>query len=454
MIAPPVSVIVVSRGRPGMLARCLTGISQLDYPNFEVVVVADPAGLVAVSGFPVKAVAFDEPNISAARNLGIEQAAGEVVAFIDDDAVPEPQWLAHLAAPFADPEVAAAGGHVAGTNGISLQWAGGFVDRLLGEWPLSLPDHEPRRIPAAPGWAVEVKGVNCAYRRAVIAGLGGFDPNLAYYLDETDLNLRLAVLGAVTAVVPCARVHHAKAASHLRRADRVPLTLRPVGVSTAVTLRRQGATPAELDEARANLQAAQRARLGAFVVRGRLRPAEIEALLADLAEGFADGTARSLSALPPLAAAPPPFRRFPSTNRAQVVLTGRAWQARRLHAQAARAVAAGAVVRLFLFSPTTLYHRVRFHPGGYWLQTGGLFGRSLRTDPLFRPWRFHSRCRRELQISIGFGRKPDSQVSPNSTNLTKETHFAADFPLDRRDFAINASRSCRTKGRDRKTEQV
>ena len=47
----------------------------------------------------IKIVPFDTPNISAARNAGISVAAGEGIAFIDDDAVPEISWLTHLTAP-------------------------------------------------------------------------------------------------------------------------------------------------------------------------------------------------------------------------------------------------------------------------------------------------------------------------------------------------------------------
>lgn len=111
MDSPPVSVVVVSRERPDALMRCLNGLAQLDYPLFEIVCVACPAGIAALSARPdaerIKTVVFDRPNISEARNLGITEAAGEIVAFIDDDAVPEPLWLWHLTAPFSEPNVAA-----------------------------------------------------------------------------------------------------------------------------------------------------------------------------------------------------------------------------------------------------------------------------------------------------------------------------------------------------------
>jgi len=126
MSAPTVSVIVVSRGRAADLPLCLLGLSQLEYPSFEVVLVADRDGLDAARNLPffdaMKTVTFEEANISKARNLGIAEAAGEIIAFIDDDAVPEPTWLRYLTAGFSEPDVAAAGGFVRGRNGISFQW--------------------------------------------------------------------------------------------------------------------------------------------------------------------------------------------------------------------------------------------------------------------------------------------------------------------------------------------
>jgi len=396
-----VSVVIVSRQRPDMLRRCLLAIGQLDYPNFEVVVVADPGGQVVASDFPVRIVPFDQPNISAARNLGLVAAAGEVVAFIDDDAVPEPQWLRHLVAPFANPDVAAAGGFVLGRNGISFQWQSGTVDRRLFPGPLPVDEHQPSLHRGQAGVAVEIKGVNCAYRRAGLMGLGGFDPALRYYLDETELNLRLAAIGGTTAIVPGARVHHAKAASALRRADRAPLSLWDVGASTAVTLRRHGAGDDDLAAARATLCRTEGDKLARHHAAGRLSATDIAALQKSLTDGFDEGRARPLPELAPLvpdeAAV---FKRFPQTARREVILVGRSWSAVRLRAHARELSGRGAIVRLFLFSPTARYHRVEYSADGYWVQTGGLFGKSLRSDSLFRFWRFRSRVARETALGV------------------------------------------------------
>ncbi|MCX8508166.1 MAG: glycosyltransferase [Rhodobacteraceae bacterium] len=391
---PTVSLIIVSRQRPEMLARCLTAVAQMDHPSFEVVVVADPAGLAVAEAWPVKRVAFDARNISAARNCGIAAAAGEVVAFIDDDAVPEPLWLRRLCAPFADPGVGAAGGFVVGWNGISFEWTSGTVDRLLVPGPLTVPGAEVSLHKAQPGRAIEIKGVNCAYRRADLARIGGFDPLLRYYLDETEVNLRLARAGGRTAIVPLARVHHQKAASDQRRADRTPVSLYDIGFSSAVTLRRHDASADEMAAARARMLAHEEGKLAQLRQARRIGASEAVRLTEGLQDGFAEGQRVALPPLVPLAATGGALLPFPAHGREVVILAGRVWQGGRLRAQAQAQVAQGRIVRLYLFSPTALFHQQRFQDG-YWCQTGGLFGKSDRRDPLFRLWRFQKRLARE-----------------------------------------------------------
>jgi hypothetical protein len=79
------------------------------------------------------------------------------------------------------------------------------------------------------------------------------------------------------------------------------------------------------------------------------------------------------------------------------ILAGRSWSRRRLRAEAAGLAARGDVVSLFLFGPTTLYHRVRHDPAGFWEQSGGLFGRSDRTQPLVRSHTFRQRLADEVR---------------------------------------------------------
>ena len=395
-----VSVVVVSRGRPAALTRCLLGLSQLDHAAFEIVVVACPAGLAALddAGWSgrIKTVAFDEPNISSARNLGIAQAAGDVVAFIDDDAVPAPSWLAHLAAPFDMPDVAAAGGFVRGRNGISYQWKARIALADATTQPLAVPEDRVTLHQGAPGRAVKTEGTNMAVRRQVLARIGGFDPVYRFYLDETDLNLRLGAIEGRTAIVPMAQVHHGFAASDRRRDDRVPLSLFEIGASHAAFLRRhtpEGQDAAALRDAE---RAGQRARLLRHMVAGRLEPRDVGRLLAGFDAGWAEGARRPVVPLAPL---PDPASGFLPLERPapgeHILLTGRSWQSASRLAAAARAVSSGQRASVILLAPSARRHRITFEEPGVWVQRGGLFGASDRTDPAIRPWSFSARCRRE-----------------------------------------------------------
>jgi GT2 family glycosyltransferase len=394
MTAAPVSVIIVSRHRAEALKRCVTGIDQLDHPNFELVVVADPAGLAALGEGPFKAVPYDDPNISAARNLGLDAAAGEVVAFIDDDAVPEPTWLSRLVSPFADPGVGAAGGFVRGRNGISFQWRAMEVDRLGQDHPLEVATDRVTIRAGGADRAVKTQGTNCAFRRAALAAIGGFDEALHFYLDEADVNLRLAAAGHLSAVVPGAEVHHGFAESARRGADRTPRTLHDIGASSAVFLRRHASISAHKAALDA-LRTAQRVRLDGFRARGALDPAAADRLITTLEDGIAAGLSRALPPLAPRTAQPGPFRPLPGTGaRPGRILAGRPWSRARLSAEAGRRAGAE-IVTVLCLGPTARPHRVRFRPEGYWEQTGGLFGRTDRSGPRFTLWLFSQRVRHE-----------------------------------------------------------
>lgn len=394
-----VSVVIVSRGRPDALQRCLLGVSQLGYDTFEVVVVADPAGCAAIKDMPqatdIKLIEFDEANISMARNLAITAAAGEVIAFIDDDAVPEPRWLEYLVAPFADPKVMAAGGFVRGRNGISWQSRANLVDRAGRTIPIEVDPAETTILTPTPDRAIKTEGTNMAVRRDCLAAIGGFDPAYRFFLDETDLNLRLADLGYATAIVPRAEVHHGFQASAGRRADRVPTDLFEIGASWAVFLNKF--CPARRGQVWRNVQAEQRHRVVSHMISGGVEPRDVGRLMRQLVQGYQDGSDRPTSPMPTL---PPPsdaFQPFSGVAKGRsVLLTGRVWRRGIQRRAAVRHVAAGKVVTVLRFSPTALYHHVLFRSAGYWEQTGGIFGKSDRSQKLFTLWSYLRRIRSEV----------------------------------------------------------
>lgn len=400
MTSRPVSVVVVSRGRGQSLGLTLTGLSRLIYDPYEIVVVTDAEGQEALRRArltdEVKVIPFADPNISEARNRGIAAAAGEIVAFIDDDAVPEPTWLTFLTEPFAEAHVAAAGGFVIGRNGISFQWKASSVDHTGMSTPLAVDDLRPTVLTPPPGRAIRTEGTNMAFRRSVLAGLGGFDPAYRFYLDETDLNMRLAKAGHVTAIAPLAQVHHAFAPSARRAPSRAPRDLFEVGASLSVYLRRHCPDPD-----RAGVRAAfvrdRDAALSEHMVAGRLEPRDVLRLRRRLNDGLAAGETRDLTPLPAIGHATAAFLPFRTrTTRPGVVLSGSLRQRAGLRRRAAGLAADGASVSLFLFSPTTLFHRVRMRPEGFWEQSGGTWGRSDRGDRIVRLTTVRKRLLREM----------------------------------------------------------
>lgn len=399
--ALPVSVVIVSRGRPDALARCLLGVSQQRYPEFEVVIVADKAGMARLWEMPeavhAKLIRYDEPNIAYARNLGIIEACGEVVAFIDDDAVPEPSWLHYLVPPFQSPDVMAAGGYVLGRNGISYQWKAQSVDAIGRTQDIYADPEQVTVLSPTDNQAIKTQGTNMAVRRSWLVEEGGFDPGFHYFLDETDVNLRLAEAGLKTAIVPQALVHHGFAANASRTADRVPRDLFEIGASWAVFLDKH--CPPDLRaRALARARRIERRRALRHMVTGALEPRDVRRLLNRFDDGVQDGRARPHRRMAQLPPPDDPFRAYPGqADHRSLVVSGRPWQRYVKHAEALRERQAGRIVTEIILSPTAWRHRVHFESDGIWHQTGGLFGKSDRSDSPFKFWKFRRRVAREAE---------------------------------------------------------
>ena len=221
----PVSVVVNTYNRADALRKALGSLRQLDYPCFEVVVVNGPSSdrtgdVLAEFADQVKVVRCEDRNLSRSRNLGIANASGEIVAFIDDDAYPDPAWLDDLVAGFDDDEVAAVGGPVYNHTGTAFQARYSVATRFGEAWvDEELNPTEYLARPRGRTFPYTI-GTNSAFLRRRLVEIGGFDEQFDYYLDETDVCCRLLDRGHLVKLVDRGFVYHKFLASDVRTPNR------------------------------------------------------------------------------------------------------------------------------------------------------------------------------------------------------------------------------------------
>ena len=224
-LQPSVSIVICTDGRAEALACTLPALAYLEDAAFEVIVICGPTQdgtdevLRPYEG-RIKIARNPERNLSASRNLGIRLARGEFVAFLDDDAIPEPDWLRAIAAPYADEAVGASGGFVYGPDGLSYQYRFGTANRFGDanlDWTRATPEFS---FPFSENFP-HLLGANSSFRRSALVEVGGFDEEYEYYLDETDVTLRILDRGWKVAQVAGGHVHHKFMASHIRTDSKV-----------------------------------------------------------------------------------------------------------------------------------------------------------------------------------------------------------------------------------------
>jgi glycosyltransferase involved in cell wall biosynthesis len=232
-VRPFVSVIVATRNRAALLAETLDAVVAQRWPRdgFEIVVADN--GSVDATRATVEAVAnrgdapavrylhVTAPGKSAAINHAITEARGELLAFTDDDVVPEPLWLERLAAAFEQTRADFVAGRILPNwETEPPRW---LSPALYGV--LAVPDNGTERQHIRPGMSQGVMpiGANMAVRAAVVARIGGWRTDLGK-LDGTlrtgedhEFFLRLLAAGCTGAYEPTARVRHFVPAERLER---------------------------------------------------------------------------------------------------------------------------------------------------------------------------------------------------------------------------------------------
>ena len=197
---PLVSVVVCCYNARNTLEECLQSLSALEYPNYEVVVIddgsTDGSHLIAEK-FPVRCLRTPNRGLSAARNLGIAEARGEMVAFIDSDAYADPDWLYYMISALEEHGASAVGGPNLSppADGFTAQ----CIDQAPGNPTCVLVDNER---------AEHIPGCNMAFRKKAFDLAGLFDAQHRAAGDDVDLCWRLLVADQQIVYHPSAVVWH------------------------------------------------------------------------------------------------------------------------------------------------------------------------------------------------------------------------------------------------------
>jgi GT2 family glycosyltransferase len=197
---PPISVVVCSYNGERTIRDCFEGLLKLEYPNFEVIVVDDgssdaTAAITREYGF--RLISTENRGLSNARNTGLEAATGEIVAYLDDDAYPDPHWLTYLAATFLSTTHA-------GVGGPNIEPPG---DGPIADCVANAPGN-PAHVLISDQEAEHIPGCNMAFRKACLEAIGGFDAQFRTAGDDVDVCWRLRQRGWTLGFSPAAMVWH------------------------------------------------------------------------------------------------------------------------------------------------------------------------------------------------------------------------------------------------------
>ena len=198
---PRVSVVVCAYNAADTLDDNLRSLEQLTYPDYEIILVndgsTDRTSEIGRSFATVRVIDTPNAGLSAARNVGLAEATGEIVAYTDADTRVDRDWLTFLVQPFLTSDVVGSGG------------------------PNVVPPDDPpiaQCIARAPGGpthvllddriAEHVPGCNMAFRRDALLAIDGFNPLYLRAGDDVDVCWRLQARGWKIGFASSALVWH------------------------------------------------------------------------------------------------------------------------------------------------------------------------------------------------------------------------------------------------------
>jgi GT2 family glycosyltransferase len=199
--APSVSVVVPTKDRPRQLRECLQALGRLDYPRERLeVIVVDDGGTFDLGHVGEAVLLRHQHSLGpgAARNTGAQAAEGDMLAFTDDDCLPERDWLRELMA-------AVASGSAAGGRTVNALTANPYARASQ-----HIQDLVYAHFNARPEAARFLASNNLALARDAFLELGGFDADrFPEASEDRDLCDRWLASGRTLRYAPGAVVHHA-----------------------------------------------------------------------------------------------------------------------------------------------------------------------------------------------------------------------------------------------------
>jgi GT2 family glycosyltransferase len=198
---PPVSVVVCAYNAADTLPACLRALQKLHYPHYEIIVVDDGSHdqtPEVLALFPeIKVIRQKNLGLSAARNVGLAAATGEIIAYTDADCAPDPDWLAYAVRDLVRENWAAVGGpNFPPPPKNAVQAA------------VTIAPGGPNHVLFNDRHAEHIPGCNFIGRRDVFLALDGFDPQFRLAGDDVDFCWRLLEAGYRIGFSPAAVVWH------------------------------------------------------------------------------------------------------------------------------------------------------------------------------------------------------------------------------------------------------
>jgi glycogen(starch) synthase len=226
------SVVINTYNRAEYLSNAMVSIAAQSYRDVELIVVNGPStdnteevlDTIEGNGIRFTRANCSNRNLSESRNVGISEATGDVVFFIDDDAVAHREWVGRLMATYANSNVGAAGGFTFDHTGVSYQCRYTVCDKFGNARFFDTLDPETM-VAASDFFFPSLLGTNSSFLRRTLERIGGFDEVFEYMLDETDVCARIVQDSKRIVTVPNAYVFHKYAPSETRTHEKIPKSL-------------------------------------------------------------------------------------------------------------------------------------------------------------------------------------------------------------------------------------